>query len=389
MSFIVLKRPQNRLRYKLRAARLGCFIQGFAVSCWAPLIPFIEETLSLGTQKITYIILGFGLGSVLGMLGAGFFTERLGPKIVFAISSFTIILTIIGLGQIINFPVELALVVFFGMGVGSLDVWGSIYGAYLEKHYRAKVLGPLYALYSLGEFSGAGVIVLMMTLKLEIKEAIPAVFFIIAIAALWYLPCIDKDLVQKTPSKPKFYLLPKGEVIALSLIVAIIFMAGGAMVDWSGLYLNEKTQISLKYAALGYILLSVAMFVCRIYSNKLLKLIGEFNALLGGALLCAIGLMGIIASPSFTLSLVFFILTGIGMSNITPLCVRACTKQNSMPMVAAVATLSIMGYGALLLGPALLGFCANQIGLTAVFVLLALLCLISAAIALKTRKLLS
>lgn len=360
------------------AARLGCFMQGFAISCWAPMIPIIENALSLGTSKITFIILGFGTGSVAGMLLAGFFTARLGPKIVYAVSSSAIAITICLISQLYSFVPVLTLAVLFGMSVGALDVWGSIYGALLEKNFNIKVLGPLYALFSLGELTGAGIIVFMLFLKFEISLTVPALFAPILLCALWYAPCIEKKLNSSvnstTERRDKFHFLPKGQVIPLSFIVACIFMTGGAVIDWSGLYLTKDADAPLNLAASGYILLSSAMFVSRSFSNKLAKVLGEYFMVWGGCLTTALGLAGVLLSPDYLTALVFFAITGFGMGNVSPLCVRACTRQKSMPLAASVTTLSVIGYTALLLGPALLGYTANFIGLYGVFLVLTLFC---------------
>ena len=158
------------------------------------------------------------------------------------------------------------------------------------------------------------------------------------------------------------------------------------MVDWSGLYLNAM-GLPLDYASSGYLLVSVAMCITRFFSNSLVRRLSELRLVLGGTLLTAAGLALSAFAPSLPLALTGFILTGAGMGNISPLTIRAVTRQQTMPMVAAVAVLSITGYAALLLGPALLGLTAQAVTLKGVFILLSLLALGAALLVYRTRAL--
>ena len=386
MAFALPKRKSVRLRHKVRVGRLACFLQGLSVSAWAPLIPFIAAGLNLDTAEVTALVFSFGAGSVSGMLLVSVLIPLRGPRGAYLGSVLTIALPLIALAQLPAFTLTLPLSFILGMGVGGLDIWGSIYGAYLEKHYRIRVIGPLYALFSLGEILGAGLVMLLLTLRLEVGEAIPALFSMVLLTAIYYVPCVDRELEGEKSGGKRVYLLPRGVVIPLSLTVAIIFMAGGAMVDWSGLYLNAM-GLPLDYASSGYLLVSVAMCITRFFSNSLVRRLSELRLVLGGTLLTAAGLALSAFAPSLPLALTGFILTGAGMGNISPLTIRAVTRQQTMPMVAAVAVLSITGYAALLLGPALLGITAQAVTLKGVFILLSLLALGAAFLVYRTRAL--
>ena len=143
MAFALPKRKSVRLRHKVRVGRLACFLQGLSVSAWAPLIPFIAAGLNLDTAEVTALVFSFGAGSVSGMLLVSVLIPLRGPRGAYLGSVLTIALPLIALAQLPAFTLTLPLSFILGMGVGGLDIWGSIYGAYLEKHYRVRVIGPL------------------------------------------------------------------------------------------------------------------------------------------------------------------------------------------------------------------------------------------------------
>ena len=84
-----MRRRKMSARHQVYVARIGYFLCGFAVACWAPLIPIIKDTLGLSTEAISILVLSFGIGSVSGMVLAGFLLPWVGFKLTYAISTFT------------------------------------------------------------------------------------------------------------------------------------------------------------------------------------------------------------------------------------------------------------------------------------------------------------
>jgi predicted MFS family arabinose efflux permease len=95
---------------------------------------------------------------------------------------------------------------------------------------------------------------------------------------------------------------PRGVVLVIAALTAIMFLAEGALLDWSALLIT------------------------------------------GG-----------------------FILIGLGAANVVPVLFRRAGSQTVMPPVLAIAAITTMGYAGILLGPAIIGFVADHIGLTLAF----------------------
>ena len=62
-----------------------------------------------------------------------------------------------------------------------------------------------------------------------------------------------------------------------------------------------------------------------------------------------------------------FVLIGVGAANVVPVLFRGAGSQAVMPPVLAIAAITTMGYAGILLGPALIGFVADHVGLTLAF----------------------
>ena len=55
------------VRQQVYVARIGYFLSGFAVACWAPLIPILQHNLQLSTEAVSVMVVTFGVGAVVGM----------------------------------------------------------------------------------------------------------------------------------------------------------------------------------------------------------------------------------------------------------------------------------------------------------------------------------
>ena len=53
------------------ATRLAFLVAGFGLSCWAPLVPFARDRLSVDEQTLGILLLCLGVGSLIAMLFAG------------------------------------------------------------------------------------------------------------------------------------------------------------------------------------------------------------------------------------------------------------------------------------------------------------------------------
>ena len=80
-----------------------------------------------------------------------------------------------------------------------------------------------------------------------------------------------------------------------------------------------------------------------------------------------------VASTSYGVTLAGFALMGVGYAVIMPLAFSRAARDPLLPPGTAIASVSTLGYGGLLLGPPLIGFVADATTLRTGFGLLAVL----------------
>ena len=379
-------------RHQVYVARIGYFLCGFAVACWAPLIPIVQSSLELSTEAISLIVLSFGIGSVSGMLLTNLVLTRIGFKLTYAISCATTALAISLVALTPNYFVIMGAVILFGVSIGALEVAINVFAAYIERRYRLMMMSVLFAYYSMGEVGGAVLMIVLLTLNVSPAVSIVTLMGIIYVWSALYIPRIiaitDERPVPATTvmrKKKHSFALPRQPVVSLALITAFTYVVGGAVLDWSGLYVTSHTDLPKSLATYGYCIVSLCMLTCRLLAPKILHVIGPFNFAFLGAILMAVGLLGVVTTDNLVFMTASFFAIGIGMSNISPLATSAAGKQDKMPLVPAIAFISICGYTGLLLGPAVLGLIASTWSLAAIFVFLSLLTAVSSGL-IYTRR---
>ena len=105
LEILGIKQRRITPRHHIRVARIGYFLAGFSIACWAPLIPYVQVILNLSTADVTKLVFCMGAGSICGMILAGFLTQKVGSKITYALSSLGTSLTLVILSFIPSFHI--------------------------------------------------------------------------------------------------------------------------------------------------------------------------------------------------------------------------------------------------------------------------------------------
>jgi MFS family permease len=125
--------------------------------------------------------------------------------------------------------------------------------------------------------------------------------------------------------------------------------------------------VEVEQGGIGYILFSIAMTLARFSGDALTARIGDRAIMLWGSLVAIAGFVLLLMAPVVAVSMAAFILIGLGAANVVPVLFRLAGSQKVMPSALAIAAITTTGYAGILLGPAVIGFVAKQVGLTMAF----------------------
>jgi MFS family permease len=149
----------------------------------------------------------------------------------------------------------------------------------------------------------------------------------------------------------------------LGIIAFCVMMGEGAMADWSALYLRHVMGTSEGLAAVGYAVFSIAMALGRFWGDRLSVRFGPVSLVRGGGALATAGLLLVLGGPQSLYALLGFAAVGAGFATIVPQVFSAAGRASGGVAGAAVASVTTIGYLGFLLGPPVIGFAAEHVGL--------------------------
>jgi predicted MFS family arabinose efflux permease len=352
-------RDSAHLSAARRATRLVFLVMGTATAAWAPMVPYVKAGLGLDDAQLGLLLLGLGGGGIAAMPIAGFLIHRFGSRAVVLVAGLLSCL-LLPLASLAPSVFLLALtLVFFGAALGALDVATNAHAVVVEKQSARPLMSGFHALYSVGGLVGAGGMTFLLKLGLPLTNCAVGISVALLAIFLSQVGCFNAPSQESNAAGPSGLALPRGMVVTLGVLAFIVFMAEGAVLDWSAVLLRFSRGWSAETAGLGYAAFSVAMAFGRLTGDSLTRRMGPVAILRYGSLVCAAGFLVAVAAPLGGLSVFGFVLVGLGASNIVPVLFSAAGRLPGMPPSVAVPAVATLGYAGLLAGPALIGFAAQ------------------------------
>ena len=371
MQFKVGKKEQY-------AARMAFFIPGFAISTWAPMIPMIKERLHIEADILGLLLLCIGISAFIVIPIGGLLGKKFGCKKVMVTTGSLFAIVLVALSCLPNVWSYAICLILVGVIMGCTEVCMNINAVVVEKLSQKRMMSSMHGFWSVGCFCSAGLFSILAKMGLD-------VFFIAIIHCLIILAIViffgRYFLDYKSANSESAIAIPKGIVVLFGILACVSFLGEGAIMDWGGVFLAEVKDVELSLAGVGYAVFSVAMLIMRLIGDKVVQFLGEEKAVVLGSSLAGLGFLWIIIIDNFYLMLVGFVLLGLGAANIVPVLYSLLQYQKDMPINAAVTAVTCMGYTGVILGPAILGFIAQGIGIISVFYLLMILFIVQVVMA--------
>lgn len=343
---------------------------GALVAAWAPLIPFARSRLGVDEGELGILLLFLGGGSLVGMPLTGLLTTRFGCRTVMICGTLLAAAIVPLLAVCATFVGMAASLAIFGGAIGTVDVAMNIQAVTVEKRMRLSLMSGFHACYSIGGFIGAGGVSALLKTGLSPFEASLAMGLLMAVAVSTRAMGFIRH-VNDGATSPTLFAIPKHLVLIIGLFSALVFMAEGAVLDWSGVFLVQYRGMETSTAGFGYAAFAVAITIGRLVGDRLVDAVGARPVLLAGGLIATVGFGLTVAFPSPLSAIWGFMLVGFGAANIIPLMFKAAGAQTLMPANLAVATVTTLAYGGHMMGPVLIGLIAHFLDLRVAFSMLA------------------
>lgn len=376
----------------LRRARLGVvgvfFCVGFGFAAWLVNIPAVEQRTGISHATLGSLLLLLGLGGVIGMQVTGYLIARFGSKPV-------VIVTLAAFLVAVNLPVRMdsalglgvALVVF-GLMNGSVDVAMNDQAVIVERDYQRPIMSAFHAFWSVGGAAGALVGAgtqsagLPATTTVLVCVAIAAVLGTASVIQL--LPSAQPETASPTASKQKRERLAapvRRRLVGFAALAFLLMLAEGVANDWAPLHAVEHLQRPAAAGSLAYATFAVAMTVGRLTVDRVAGRYGPAFVVRYGSAAAAVGMLLVIVSPVYPLTLAGWAVFGLGLAGVVPQLFTAAGNISTTNQSVLLARVVGAGYVGQLAGPALIGLVAGIVGLNLAFILPLLFCVAAVLLA--------
>ncbi|MEU4610985.1 MFS transporter [Streptomyces umbrinus] len=402
----------------LRAARVATFVYfslcGTLMGTWVVNIPAIEERAGISHATLGGLLVLLGLGAFVGMQVAGRLTDSLGARVVVPTTGVlcSAALVLPGLPQD-PWTLAAALMVF-GFCNGCLDVSMNAHAVHVEKAYGRPVMSAFHATFSVGGVlaalvgAAAASAGLSPAAGMATMGALGVVVALVSARAL--LPAgpaaADADSARDAYSAGEAHSAEdaysaeeaaptgkagqasaaarrgtSGRIWILAALALMVMLCEGAANDWSALHLKDVLGAPASTAAFAYGTFAATMTIGRLLADRLVARFGSMAILRHGAATAAVGIAIVTVSPWMWAAFAGWALFGLGLSGCVPQLFSAAGHADPAAAGANVSRVAGLGYVGMLAGPAVIGWLTHFTALNHTFVLLILLCAITAVAA--------
>jgi MFS family permease len=324
------------------------------------------------------------------MASLGWAADRLGRK-AFLVGVMCLFgVGIAGLALVGGFWALVAVVILVFSSGGLYDVGINAAAVDLEGLSGRRLMSFLHAAYSGGAVLGAvgsgallsaGLGYRLVYLSLLLPLA--AVALAVAAARFPGPAAGGSSLVDGEAGTGRRGLYRSGALLLVAAIAGLGLLSEGQMGSWSGVYLRGTLGLPALVGGAGVAVFFAAMALGRLATGVAVARLGNRGALLGAGLMTALGMSLALSTTMPALTVVGFLVVGLGVSGVAPLAYSAGGDLAPERAGAAVSVVTSFGYGGFLLGPVLVGGLAEVLGLRAALGVVALSGL--AIFALSTR----
>lgn len=344
------------------ATRMSFLAAGLPMASWAPLIPFAKKNVDASDAQLGLLLLCLGLGSVVAMPVVGYISARRGARGMILLGGVGLVLCLPVLVMTGTTAVLALAILMFGASLGSIDVAMNVHAAEVERAEGRPMMSGFHAMWSVGGIIGAGGTTALLWGGVPPLGAALAA----AAAAAAALAVAAPRLLRARAGEPPVLALPRGLVLLLAALAALVFLVEGAILDWGALLMLDRGLLSIEAGGLGFMLFALAMAAGRLTGDRIVARLGGRTTLVAGGALTVAGLV-LMLTGGVAAALAGFTLVGLGCANVVPVLFSAAGRQTIMAPGLAIAAITTVGYSGILLGPALIGFVSEATSLPIAF----------------------
>lgn len=317
---------QTRPTDRVRALAIGTFFfaNGASFASWIPRLGEIRENLSLSDTALGLTLLGSGCGGVLMSLAGSRIINRIGSRRATIVTSVTLaaMLPLIAVAPV----AAILFLVLIGIGImdGLTDVAMNTQALQFQDSLHRSVINRMHAIWSIGTLTGGIGSSLAATFQISLGTQLTVTSVILIAATV----TAGTRLIPEARHIPDHHLILRSSgargriwlaVFGIGILTVLIEIPA---TDWAALLMAERFGLSPGPAGLGFIGFTLGMVIGRAGGDKVVDRFGGEQMRRTSALIAAVGILIATTGPVVAVSLLGFVIAGLGGSTLFPISVR-------------------------------------------------------------------
>ncbi len=327
-------------------------------------IPWNLERLKLVETDLGLWLFVFGIFNLISNQITGrIIAPKIGSKNIIIIGTIIIAICPFLLVSVNSYSMFMFIAIPFGIAVGFIFPTNQSLISYIESKTN-KIYTPLFqAFMAAGTLSGAliAAYVIKKDIDPQITFAVMGVIILISAVAVYFLGLPKFEESKETVDRFK---MPEKQILIFGILLMMNFATVGIIVDWSSLWLTKDLMAPLFLGGLVIVFFNSGEIIARLLASFLISRLGE--KFVGGYLpiVGALILFVSILTANLYIIIPALVLFGLFTANFMSIVIRQAIKVTKEPISLAVSNLTTLGFSGFIFGPALVGYTAENIGLT-------------------------
>jgi MFS family permease len=363
----------QKARWAVNALFLLC---GLAFACWASRIPDVKQALNLTDAQLGTVLLAMPMGSLIALPLAGWFIAKFSSRVMVCVAGVFYLVSMWLISGAVSIYGLMGALFIFGFGGDILNISMNVQAVGVEKGYGRNIMSSFHAVFSIGFLLGLAIggYLAQMPISYENQLFYGGVFTIVSILLVY--PILLKT--DHKPSEPQpIFAIPDASLLKLAIICFCAMMGEGAMADWGVLYFKQTQGNQAFVSTLASSFFSIAMVLGRLFGDYFTQKYGLSKLLTFNSILYGIGVLCFVLFPQVYTVLLGYLLTGLGVSTLVPMCYAVAGRSKTMAPGSALAAITTVGMVGFLLGPPLIGYISQASNLKFALSVLIVLALVS------------
>ena len=349
-------------------------LAGVQFAAFASRIPQIKALLDLTPGELGVTLLAASAGSVLGLPAAGWLAHRFGATRTVLAAVVLSVVGLIGVGvsaEVLRSRPGVMLALFVaGLGIGVWDVAMNLEGAAVERLAGRSIMPRFHAAFSAGTVAsaliGSGLTAWGVGVLPHLAVTSLLVLAVALAATPRFLPAGGEGHGIPDAAEPSRAGLglraawTERRTLLIGLVVLVAAFTEGSANDWLAVAFVDGHGLPAWAGVLAFATFLASMTAGRVAGTTVLDRHGRVPVLRATSGLALVG-AGLVVFGGPWLAFVGAALWGLGASLGFPVGMSAAADDPARA-AARVSVVSTIGYAAFLVGPPLLGFVGDRVG---------------------------